>query len=218
MSVPISSFRQPPPASRYRSGASPAEKTLWQARQQDSTDEARGALIRWNEYLGGYREQTITTTEGSFQTLVRGSGDGAAPAAGGAPWQMVRLADRVLRIFPSAIWDGKGHSIWCTYAEKPSIAESFFDLILPKSPTRGFVWLECTVDDTNDDHGILESAIIKTGTEVAFNSRADKIVNIALATYFLNSTNYTFDPVRGFVFVLRRFGPRTSITWDVEPL
>ena len=60
---------------------------------------------------------------------------------------------------------------------------------------------------------------IKAGTEVAFNARDGQKVNIALATYFLNASgSYTFDPVRSFVFCLRRFGPRTSITWDVEPL
>ena len=174
-------------------------------------------------YIKSLSEMDIVTADGTKVTvLVRRPGGQEDTTETGTqpPWHIVRLTGRGMRIYPSAIWDGAGHSIWASYEGNPSIAEGFFDITLPGTPLHGFVWLECTVDDTDDDHGILLSAEIKAGTEVAFNARDGPKVNIALATYFLTPAtgSYTFDPVRAFVFCLRRFGPRTSITWDVEPL
>jgi len=209
---------------RYRPGGSPTEKSLWQARQQDSTMETRQATRAWNDYFAGYREQSITTPEGTFTVLVKGGSD--ATATGTAPWQIVKLLpDFKVRIFPSAIWDGKGNSVWPVISGTPAVAESFFDLDLNNGDTsgRGFIWLECTVDDTDDYHGIITGATITSGPEPTFNQRTGTTVNIALATFFQTypgqpDKTFTLDPVRSFVFVIRRYGPPTSSTWDVEPL
>ncbi len=174
-------------------------------------------------YIRSLTEMDIVTADGTKVTvLVRrpGGQEDTAETGSQPPWHIVRLTGRMMRIYPSAIWDGAGNSVWASYEGEESIAEGFFDIELPGTPLHGFVWLECTVDDSDDDHGLILSAEIKAGTEVAFNARDGPIVNIALATYFLNAAtgSYTFDPVRAFVFCLRRFGPRTSITWDVEPM
>lgn len=193
---------------------------VFQRDRAGAADQAR--VERVERFLAGVTDMDIVTRDGQTVTvLVRrvGGVEETTETGDRPPWHIVRLSGRMMRIYPSAVWDGLGHSIWCTYEGVPSIAESYFDIELPRTPVHGFVWLECTVNDTNDDHGILTAAQIKAGTEVAFNARDGTKVNIALATYFLDSAgSYTFDPVRAFVFALRRYGPPTSITWDVEPL
>ena len=191
--------------------------------QRDSAGrEGQIAIENLERFMRGVTDMDIVTKDGQTVTvLVRRAGglEETTETGDRPPWHIVRLTGRFMRIYPSAVWDGAGNSKWASYEGDPSIAEGFFDIELPASPIRGFVWLECTVDDTNDDHGLLDSVEIKAGTEVAFNARDGQKVNIALATYFLNASgSYTFDPVRSFVFCLRRFGPRTSITYDVEPM
>ena len=215
--LPVSRFRHRPPSGRLTDGMSKAIRNLWNSRQQDSTDEARDSLVRWNDYFAGYREQTITTPEGEFIVMVKDSGD--AGTNGGAPWQTSLLGGSVLRIYPSGIWDGKGHSVWASYQGVPSIAGGFFDLDLP-SGDHGFVYLECEVDDTDDYHGILNTASIKASSdnEIQFLQRLGSQVKIPLVEYFRRAETVTLDPLRSFLFVLRRYGPPSSITWDVEPL
>ncbi len=115
--------------------------------------------------------------------------------------------------------DGKGNVVWPTWGDETSGPETFFDVQLPDSPDEGCLYLECTVDDSDDFHGIITEARIGRGDRPTLNQRSGAIVNIELAAYSITTPGkFTLDPVRGFVFVLRRFGPPGSITWDVEPL
>ena len=220
--LPVAKFRNEPPGMRYRSGANAGEKSRWQARQQDSTGEAREAIKGWNEYFAGYQERKITTVEGSFIVLTKGSSDATPTDSLMAPWQILKLPERMFRIYPSPIMDGLGNIRWATWDAIPSTAETFFDIPLPEtpaSPLPGYIYLECAVDDTDDYHGILTSAAIKAGPAVPFLQNAADVVNIPLATYYLTTPGqYTLAPMRAFVFVLRRYGPPNSITWDCEPL
>jgi len=214
--LPVSKFRHDPPAGRFPRGAAPSRQSIWRAKQQDSGEETRESGRRWNDYFASFQEREISTPEGTFTFLVKAGSD-AISTSGFAPWQILKLDRRVLRLFPSAIWDGLGKSVWPTFDGEPSIAESFFDITLPENPLNGFLYLECTVDDTNDYHGKIVSARILSGAEVPFYQRTGNIVNLPLAPYFLTNNGVTIDPVFAFIFVLRRFGPPDSITWDVTP-
>jgi hypothetical protein len=213
--LPIAKFRNQPPATRLRKGSS---EQRWTNQQQDSTDESRKAIEGWNEYFAGFQEQEINTPEGKFTVLVKSASDGTT--AGGAPWQMTKQPNRILRVWPSAIWDGKGNNVWPSYNGIASSAETFVDVELPARPDHGYVWLECQVSDDDDEHGIIQSASIKAGAkpESGFLQRTGSTVNIHLAEYFLTGNTFTLDALRSFVFVLRRYGPPQSFTWDCEPL
>lgn len=216
-SLPISNFRHAPPAGRLSDGMSKGSRALWQAKQQDSTDESRRSIMGWNEYFSKFTEQTITTPEGQFTVLVKGGSN--ADTNGGAPWQTSLLAGGAVRIYPSGIWDGKGNSVWASHNGIEAIAGDFFDVDLPKGE-HGFVYLECEVDDTDDYHGILKRAAIVASSEdgIQFLQRIGDRVKIPLVEYFHRAGTFTIDPLRSFIFVLRRYGPPGSESWDVEPL
>lgn len=175
---------------------------------------------RIQRFLADFTETPITVNGETIIVLARrGRTPGEDASAGTVPWQMLKRSGLVVRIYPSAIWDGLGHSVWATWNGEPSIAESFFDVDLPASPKEGFIYLECVIDDSDDYHGIIKSAKIERGEEVVFNQRSGKKVNIALASYFITNggADFTLDPIRAFSFVLRRYGPPESVTWDCEP-
>lgn len=215
--LPVSKFRNAPPGGRFSESMSKASRAMWQARQQDSTDESRESIVGWNEYFSNFREQTITTPEGQFVVIVKGGGDGTTN--GGAPWQTTLNAGGSVRIYPSGIWDGKGNSVWASYQGVQSIAGSYFDVELPGG-SHGFVYLECEVDDTDEYHGIIKRAAIDVSAreDIQFLQRDSGRVKIPLVEYFRRAGTYTIDPLRSFIFVLRRYGPPGSVTWDVEPL
>ena len=203
-------------------GANQSIRAFQERRSVFAARDTQDAFSKTDTWLSQFTETNITVNGRIYTVLARTGGVDETTSDGSqAPWRMVKGPNRICTIYPSAIWDGKGNSVWCSYEGTVSTAESSLAVELPVTPLHGYIWLECTVSDTDDDHGLLISAKIKAGGEVAFNSRDGLIVNIALGQYFITNTvtwEYTLDPVRGFVFVLRRYGPPTSITWDVEPL
>ena len=203
-------------------GANQSVRAFQDRRSVFAARDTQDAFSRTDKWLEQFTETTITVDGRIYVVLARSGGADDTSATGTqAPWAMLKGPNRICTIYPSAIWDGSGASVWCSYNGTVSTAESSFAVELPLTPLHGFIWLQCTVSDSNDDHGLLISAEIKAGAEVAFNSRDGVTVNIALGQYFITDVlkgEYTLDPVRGFVFCLRRYGPPTSITWDCEPL
>jgi len=198
-----------------------SQRTFQERASTNSLREKEEILDRMQRFLDDYAD-TQVTVDGQTVTVLarRGRTAGESNAVGTVPWQMDKMANRTVRIYPSAIWDGLGHSVWATWEGEASTAESYFDVPLEASPKKGFIYLECIVDDTDDYHGIIKSAKIDRGEEVAFNQRSSNKVNIALASYFITNggEDFALDPIRAFSFVLRRYGPPGSITYDCEPL
>jgi hypothetical protein len=191
-----------------------------ETRSQMAGLESQVAQQRDSAWLAQFVELRITADGRTYTVLARPNvEDGEAADGTVTPWQIRKLDGRVIRIWPNAIWDGKGNSVWATYQGQPSIAESTFDVELARVPTQGFVWLECAVTDTDDYHGIINSAAIKHGAQSTFLTKQGSLVNIPLCSYFVSVSGLTvtIDPKIAFVFTLRRFGPPTSITWDITP-
>ena len=197
------------------------QRVFTERTRTNSLQENQDLLDRIQRFLDDYTD-TQVTVDGQTVTVLarRGRTAGESNAVGTVPWQMDKMANRTVRIYPSAIWDGLGHSVWASWEGVESIAESYFDIPLEASPKKGFIYLECTVDDTDDYHGIIKSAKIDRGKEVAFNQMSSNKVNIALASYFITNggLDFTLDPIRAFSFVLRRYGPPGSVTYDCEPI
>lgn len=206
------------PPDPLRGKASKTEASLHGAALANALKEASNTVKALNSYLGQFRETRISVDGESYTVLAKPTSGGAAVDTSEAPWQIQKLPARIIRIFPSAIWDGLGNHVWASYEGVLSTAESFFDVPLPDAPTAGAVWLECSVDDTNDYHGIITAAVIRIGNIPSFQQMEGGKVNIPLALYFFDGiTDFTIDQTIAFVFTLRRFGPPTSTTWDIQP-
>ncbi len=184
---------------------------------RDMENKLRGV----ENFIRMMQEVEITTADGKTLTVwTRGPGIADTGATGTrAPWEIQKLDGLLVRVWPSAIWDGKGNSVWPTFDGVPSSPESSFDIQLPTTPTTGYIWVECTVVDTDDYHGIITSARIGRGTAPTFLTKEASIVNIPLCTYQVGITgqSVTLDPTVFFVFYLRRFGPPTSLSWSITP-
>lgn len=205
----------------------PGNKALAQfhdLRMQRALDESRKNEKGNYDYLqGGGWKQVVINGE-VMEVFARGSGSADDFSGALAPWQALRIDNNNVRIYPSAIYDGLGNVVWCTYnGSAPAIAESYFDIFIPTPttggtfPIPGFIYLECTVDDSDDEHGVIVSAEIKVAQSPQFFQNVGDKVNLPLVNFFFTSGQLTIDPAVGFVFTLRRFGPPGSYTWDTQP-
>lgn len=178
-------------------------------------------LDRAQRFLADYAD-TLIEVNGEVITVLarrgRGTGDGTSPI-GNEPWQCTKLPEQKVRVYPSAIADGAGNHEWPTYEDLPSGPETYFDIQLPPSPLAGWIYLECTVDDSDDNHGLIVTAKLVAGERpTVFLGREGTKVCIPIAEYLLAvDGSFGLDPRRCMVFTLRRFGPPGSFTWDVEP-
>lgn len=218
-----------PVPSTLPSSASRTERMFHESARTAASREHERDLRTIKNFLSNYTDTRITVAGVTRTVLARRefSETDSPESSGAEPWLCERLPGRVLRVYPSSVGDGAGNFIWPTYdigggTLVPATPESRFDIPVPAEFLSGWLWLECTVDDSNDYHGILESCQLKIGAApvAGFQSRSGVTVNIAICEYLLAapaSEDFTIDPKRGFAFVLRRYGPPGSFTWDVEP-
>lgn len=201
--------------------ASKAASSFAAQQSRDALYESQQGVRKTSDYLDQFKEVLITVDGVTHSVLARNAFAEDATASGGTPWRMIRQegAERILRIYPSAVWDGKGNDKWPIYKGITATPESYFDVEIPFSPVNGYVWLDCVIDDTDDLHGKIVSAEVKSGERPSsFMTREGTTVNIPLASYRVAGASFVFDPLRSFVFILRRYGPPKSFTWDVEPM
>ncbi|MES2705117.1 MAG: hypothetical protein V4726_00810 [Verrucomicrobiota bacterium] len=158
------------------------------------------------------------TVHGATGSRWKNTGRSYTPEGGPTPWLCARTAPLTLRVYPALILDGLGNMVWCVYDGVDAEAEAYFDIALPASAGSGWLYLRCEVDDSNDLHGIITSAeLLLTGTEPDFYQRSGSHVNIPVCVVDVGPVTYTMEALIAFLFVLRRYGPPGSETWDVQP-
>lgn len=185
----------------------------------DSLDQAWAGLRNLWTYLRGYIELPLITISGTYLVLARKTSDDAATQGSILPWQCIKLPNRIVRIYPVGVYDGTGNRVQPTWLGNPVPMEGSVDIPLPADITFGLIYLECTVSDTNELHGIVTAAAIKVGLASGdLNEKVGGKVKFALCYYnFIPNNDCTIDPVRSFAFTARRYGPPGSTAWDLTP-
>ncbi|MES2706407.1 MAG: hypothetical protein V4726_07370, partial [Verrucomicrobiota bacterium] len=77
------------------------------------------------------------------------------------PWQCERDADFTLKVWPAPMFDGRGHSFWPTIGMTTTAPETPYTFEFAEDAGDGNLYVECTVDDTDEVHGLITAAALK---------------------------------------------------------
>lgn len=186
-------------------------------RQAAGTD-ARSAALRRTQAIpadGGRVQGGGMSANRSSGTTAKGGGT----SGGLVPWACDRASAMELRVWPAAMWDGQGNDFQPVIGLTETVPGEYYDFTITTDAGDGALYVECTVDDSNDLHGIITAASLKLDyDDHDWFERSGSTVLIPICTVTAGTDAFTFTPLRAYVLCLRRYGPPGSTAWDVTPL
>ncbi|MDB6133294.1 MAG: hypothetical protein JWM59_1537 [Verrucomicrobiales bacterium] len=181
--------------------------------------DARTAALRRTQAIpadGGRVQGGGMSANRSSGTTAKGGGSTAGTLV---PWACDRASAMELRVWPAAMWDGQGNHFQPVIGLTETVPEQYYDFTLTSESGDGALYVECTVDDSDDLHGIITAASLKLDyDDHDWFERSGSTVLIPICTVTAAEDAFTFTPLRAYVLCLRRYGPPGSTAWDVTPL